>query len=161
MSRDTYNKFFQNYFSEICLIISLGNPLIGCFCVIIEDLCILCGCLCSLSTHAFNHALTCLSVKWWWMKLKLSIVADSLLYRIVSVFMMPEKMWWGWFEEKLGYIVLMVWCLVDQVVDYMVSDGEMVEWQGEIQVMSGMVIWCESDRYLWWEWGVEVRNNVR
>ena len=38
-----------------------------------------------------------LSVKWWWMKLKLSIVRswDSLLYRIVSVFMMPEKMWWA------------------------------------------------------------------
>ena len=29
------------------------------------------------------------------MKLKLSIVADSLLYCIVSVFMMPEKMWGG------------------------------------------------------------------
>ena len=40
----------------------------------------------------------------------------------------------------------MVWFLVDLVVDYMVSDGEMVEWQGEIQVMSVMVIWCESDR---------------
>ena len=41
----------------------------------------------------------------------------------------------------------MVWFLVDLVVDYMVCDGEMVEWQGEIQVMSGMVIWRESDRY--------------
>ena len=49
-----------------------------------------------------------LSVKWWWMKLKLSIVADSLLYCIVSVFMMPEKMWWVWFEEKWGYMYL--WC---------------------------------------------------
>ena len=49
-----------------------------------------------------------LSVKCWWMKLKLSIVTDSLLYRIVSVFMMPEKMWWGWFEEKWGYMYL--WC---------------------------------------------------
>ena len=29
------------------------------------------------------------------MKLKLSIVADSLLYCIVSVFIMPEKMWGG------------------------------------------------------------------
>ena len=36
--------------------------------------------------------------------------------------------------------ILMVWFMVDLVVDYMVSDGEMVEWQGEIQVMSGMVI---------------------
>ena len=40
----------------------------------------------------------------------------------------------------------MVWFLVDLLVGYMVSDGEMVEWQGEIQVMSGMVIWRESDR---------------
>ena len=33
---------------------------------------------------------------------------DSLLYRIVSVFMMPEKIWWGWFEEKWRYMYL--WC---------------------------------------------------
>ena len=63
--------------------------------------------------------------------------------------------------RKMRVHVLMVWFLVDLVVDYMVTDGEMVEWQGEIQVMSGMVIWRESDRYLWWVWGVEVRNNVR
>ena len=71
-------------------------------------------------------------------------------------------MWWGWFEEKWGYnSTYGVVSGKDLVVDYMVSDGEMVEWQGEIQVMSGMVIWRESDRYLWWVWGVEVRNNVR
>ena len=34
---------FQNYFSEICLIISLWNPLLGSFWVIKKDLCILCG----------------------------------------------------------------------------------------------------------------------
>ena len=67
----------------------------------------------------------------------------------------------GMVWRKMRVHVLMVWFLVDLVVDYMVSDGEMVEWQGEIQVMSGMVIWRESDRYLWWVWGVEVRNNVR
>ena len=49
--------------------------------------------------------------------------------------------------RKMRVHVLMVWFLVDLVVDYMVSDGEMVEWQEEIQVMSGMVIWRESDRY--------------
>ena len=63
--------------------------------------------------------------------------------------------------RKMRVHVLMVWFLVDLLVDSLVSDGEMVEWQGEIQVMSGMVIWHESDRYLWWVWGVEVRNNVR
>ena len=45
---------FQHYFSEICLIISLWNPLLGSFCVIKEDLCILCGGLFSLSTHALT-----------------------------------------------------------------------------------------------------------
>ena len=60
--------------------------------------------------------------------------------------------------RKMRVHVLMVWFLVDLVVDYMVSDGEMVEWQREIQVMSGMVIWRESDRYLWWVWGAEVRK---
>ena len=34
---------FPKPFSEICLIISLWNPLVGSFCVIKEDLCILCG----------------------------------------------------------------------------------------------------------------------
>ena len=72
--------------------------------------------------------------------------------------------------RKMRVHVLMVWFLVDLLVEYMVSDGEMVEWQGEIQVMSGIVIWCESNRYLGtffhrliiiWVWGVEVRNNVR
>ena len=36
------------------------------------------------------------------MKLKLSIVADSLLYCIVSVFMMPEKMWGGGLMKNEG-----------------------------------------------------------
>ena len=62
--------------------------------------------------------------------------------------------WW-----KMRVHLLMVWFLVDLVVDYMVSDGKVGEWQSEIQ--GGMVIWRESDRYLWWVWGVEVRNNVR
>ena len=48
---------FQNYFSEICLIIPLWNPLLGSFGIIKKDLCIRCGGLFSLSTHA----LTCLS----------------------------------------------------------------------------------------------------
>ena len=34
---------FPKLFSEICLIIFLWNPLLGSFCVIKEDLCILCG----------------------------------------------------------------------------------------------------------------------
>ena len=63
--------------------------------------------------------------------------------------------------RKMRVHVLMVWFLVDLLVDYMVSDGEMVEWQGEIQVMSGMVIWWESVRYLMWVWAAEIRNNVR
>ena len=94
-----------------------------------------------------------LSVKWWWMKLKLSIVAETVYCIVLFQFL--------WCQRKFDGGGLKVWFLVDLVVDYMVSDGEMVEWQGEIQVMSGMVIWRESDRYLWWVWGVEVRNNVR
>ena len=41
---------FQNCFSEICLVISLWNPLLGSFCLIRKDLCILYGGSFSLST---------------------------------------------------------------------------------------------------------------
>ena len=37
-----FGWIFQDYFSEICLITSLWNPLLGSFCVIKKDLCIPC-----------------------------------------------------------------------------------------------------------------------
>ena len=72
MSRDAWNEFFQNYFSEIYLIVSLWKPLFGFFCVMKKDFCILCGGLFSLSTHALLVWVNDLRV------MSLSVASNSL-----------------------------------------------------------------------------------
>ena len=61
---------------------------------------------------------------------------------------------------------------MDSAIQRLNNPGLVVQWtiwylmvkllsDKEIQVMTGMVICRESDRYLWSVLGVEVRNNVR
>ena len=66
----------------------------------------------------------------------------------------------GMVWRKMRVHVLMVWFLVDLVVQWTIW-YMIVKWLSDKERSSGMVIWRESDRDLWWVWGVEVRNNVR
>ena len=80
----------------------------------------------------------------------MSIVADSLSKNVMRVI-----------RWKMGVHVCMVWFLVDLVVHSMGFDGEVVEWQSDIYVMSGTALWGESDGYLWQVKAAKVRDNIR